>query len=1036
MREGSVATDTETAGSVHADTEEFDDVEMDALAATDEEESNDDPMDTDELNDGAAPERRRAESSARNEGFRKKLSALKADQLADMKKRYRYLLSQTEIFQHFIDEDLLKKLFPDGLPGAAKPGPGRPPKVPPAGESHRRRKTEKEEDEELLQMEEDDDGGTVITESPSYVKGGKMREYQVQGLNWLISLFENGINGILADEMGLGKTLQTISFLGYLKCFQGISGPHLVVVPKSTLHNWQSEFSKWVPEIKSFIFHGDKGRRAELAETILLQQKFDVCITSYEVCLIEKAHLRKFSWQYIVIDEAHRIKNENSLLSQIVRIFQCRNRLLITGTPLQNNLHELWALLNFLLPDIFSSSTKFDEWFQQQKGGADQDAVVRQLQKVLQPFLLRRIKADVEKSLLPKKRMNLYVGLSGTQKRLYQKILEKDIDAVNGAVGDRTAKTRLLNIVMQLRKCCNHPYLFDGVEPGPPFTTDQHLVDTAGKMVVLDKLLTRLKANGSRVLLFSQMSRVLDILEDYCLWKQYDYCRIDGNTAHEDRIRSIDDYNAPNSSKFVFLLTTRAGGLGINLATADIVIMYDNDWNPQVDLQAEDRAHRIGQTKQVIVFRFITENSVEEKIIERATQKLRLDQLVIQQGKAAQQTKAAGKDELLSMIQFGAQQIIASGESTIQDDTIERILERGELKTQELESKYQNAGLDDLQKWTVDGYQAWEGQDFSGKGKRPLAFQWIAPSKRERRADNYNLDQFYRDSMRASGRPPVNKAAKPPQMKNLAFDFQFYPPRFMDLQRKQILWFQKQSGTRTPKIDDNDPEYEKKEQERLEEQTRIDEAEPLTEEELAEKDELSSQGFKDWSKKDFNTFIAAIAKHGRQNVDLIIQDCAQAIQKPEEEIREYWKVFWKRKDELTESAKAIEQISKGEKDIEYREKIGKLLKEKVSRYKHPLQELEIMYSANKGRTFTEEEDRYLVVAMAEHGIATDESYDYIRASIREQTMFRFDWFIKSRTTTEIKNRCKALVRLLEKEIGIEDEEERPRPGPKKRKLRS
>ena len=186
---------------------------------------------------------------------------------------------------------------------------------------------------------------------------------------------------------------------------------------------------------------------------------------------------------------------------------------------------------------------------------------------------------------------------------------------------------------MQLRKCCNHPYLFEGAEPGPPYTTDEHLVYNAGKMKVLDKLLQRMQSQDSRVLIFSQMSRLLDILEDYCVFRGYKYCRIDGSTAHEDRIAAIDEYNKPGSEKFVFLLTTRAGGLGINLTTADIVVLYDSDWNPQADLQAMDRAHRIGQTKQVYVFRFITEGSVEERMLERAAQKLRLDQLVIQQGR-------------------------------------------------------------------------------------------------------------------------------------------------------------------------------------------------------------------------------------------------------------------------------------------------------------------------------------------------------------------------------------------------------------------
>lgn len=223
----------------------------------------------------------------------------------------------------------------------------------------------------------------------------------------------------------------------------------------------------------------------------------------------------------------------------------------------------------------------------------------------------------------------------------------------------------------------------------------------------------------------------------FCLFSAA-YCRIDGNTAHEDRINAIEEYNKPGSEKFIFLLTTRAGGLGINLATADIVIMYDSDWNPQVDLQAEDRAHRIGQTKQVIVFRFITENAIEEKVIERATQKLKLDQLVIQQGKASQQSKAASKDELLSMIQYGADSVFRGTESTIAEEDIEEILAKGAEKTAELDAKFKDAGIEDLQRFTVNNSSlVWEGEDYSHKRKADhIGLNWIGPAKRERKGDN------------------------------------------------------------------------------------------------------------------------------------------------------------------------------------------------------------------------------------------------------------------------------------------------------------
>lgn len=894
-----------------------------------------------------------------------------------------------------------------------------------AGE--RRRRTEQEEDAELLKDEKR--GGqaeTIFRESPGFIKGGQMRDYQVAGLNWLVSLHENGISGILADEMGLGKTLQTISFLGYLRHVCGTTGPHLIVVPKSTLDNWKREFTMWTPEVNVLILQGAKEERHQLINERLIDEKFDVCITSYEMILREKAHLKRFAWEYIIIDEAHRIKNEESSLAQIIRLFTSRNRLLITGTPLQNNLHELWALLNFLLPDVFGDSEAFDQWFSNQD--ADQDTVVQQLHRVLRPFLLRRVKSDVEKSLLPKKEVNLYIGMSDMQVKWYKKILEKDIDAVNGAAGKRESKTRLLNIVMQLRKCCNHPYLFEGAEPGPPYTTDEHLIYNAGKMVMLDKILVRMKKQGSRVLIFSQMSRVLDILEDYCVFREHKYCRIDGSTAHEDRITAIDDYNKPGSEKFIFLLTTRAGGLGINLTSADIVILFDSDWNPQADLQAMDRAHRIGQTKQVVVFRFVTEQAIEEKVLERAAQKLRLDQLVIQQGRAQQAAKAAAsKDELLTMIQHGAEKVFESqggtgvlgGKSDLTDDDIDAILKHGEERTAQLNARYEKLGIDDLQKFSSENAYEWNGEDFT-KSKKEIGISWINPSKRERKEQSYSMDKYYRQALSTGGRTADTKPKAPRAPKQVqVHDYQFFPPLLRDLQERETAWFRKEIGYKVPPTDRDDMDESDKEAERELEQKEIDDATPLTEEEQEQKALMSEQGFVHWNRRDFQQFINGSAKHGRQNYAEIAEEVDG---KNEKEVKEYAKIFWSRYTEIMDYPKYLGVIEGGEEKSRKLNHQRAMLAKKMAMYRVPLQQLKLNYSVSttNKKVYTEEEDRFLLVMLNRFGVDGEGIYDRIRDEIRESPLFRFDWFFLSRTPVEIGRRCATLLTTVSREFEAAD----------------
>ncbi|XP_010546922.1 PREDICTED: ISWI chromatin-remodeling complex ATPase CHR11 isoform X4 [Tarenaya hassleriana] len=914
-------------------------------------------------------------------------AAIDADMNNKGKGRLKYLLQQTELFAHFAKGD-------QSSSQKKTKGRGR----------HASKITEEEEDEECLKEEEDGlsgAGNTRLVAQPSCIQG-KMRDYQLAGLNWLIRLYENGINGILADEMGLGKTLQTISLLGYLHEYRGITGPHMVVAPKSTLGNWMNEIRRFCPVLRAVKFLGNPEERNYIRKELLVAGKFDVCVTSFEMAIKEKSALLRFSWRYIIIDEAHRIKNENSLLSKTMRLYNTNYRLLITGTPLQNNLHELWALLNFLLPEIFSSAETFDEWFQI-SGENDQQEVVQQLHKVLRPFLLRRLKSDVEKGLPPKKETILKVGMSQMQKQYYKALLQKDLEVIN-AGGERK---RLLNIAMQLRKCCNHPYLFQGAEPGPPYTTGDHLITNAGKMVLLDKLLPKLKERDSRVLIFSQMTRLLDILEDYLVYRGYRYCRIDGNTGGDERDASIEAFNVPGSEKFVFLLSTRAGGLGINLATADVVILYDSDWNPQVDLQAQDRAHRIGQKKEVQVFRFCTEYTIEEKVIERAYKKLALDALVIQQGRLAEQ-KTVNKDELLQMVRFGAEMVFSSKDSTITDEDIDRIIAKGEETTAELDAKMKKF-TEDAIKFKMDDSADFYDFDDDNKDENKFDFKkivtenWNDPPKRERKR-NYSESEYFKQTLR-QGAPAKPKEPRIPRMPQL-HDFQFFNiQRLTELYEKEVrhLMQAHQKNQMKDTIEVDEPE---------------EGGDPLTAEEVEEKERLLEEGFSTWSRRDFNTFIRACEKYGRNDIKSIASEMEG---KTEEEVERYAKVFKERYKELNDYDRIIKNIERGEARISRKDEIMKAIGKKLDRYKNPWLELKIQYGQNKGKLYNEECDRFMICMVHKLGYG---NWEELKAAFRTSPLFRFDWFVKSRTTQELARRCDTLIRLIEKENQEFDERER------------
>lgn len=490
-----------------------------------------------------------------------------------------------------------------------------------------------------------------------------LRSYQLESLNWMIDAWTKRRNIILADEMGLGKTIQAMSFLNHLISFENQSGPYLVIAPLSTLSHWKRVFEDWT-HLNAILYYDSKGKEGREAcqnyefthwditlKGLFIKDnkitKFSVLITSFEVFIQDfDSVFKNLPFQHIIIDEAHRLKNRNAKIITILKRLTCQRIFLLTGTPIQNNLSELWSLLNFIEPNVFNDLQKFLVNYEEQMKMES----LQKLQEALNPFLLRRMKEEVESSIPPLMETIIDVELTSVQKIVYKTLYEKNKGTLQKGLGF-SGITLMNNLEMQLRKCCNHPFTISDI--GENLTKDcfsndayvDKLVSSSGKMIFVDKALAKFKNENKKVLIFSQFTEILRILEEYLNHNQLKYYKIDGSTKARDRQIYIDKFNSNPGVFEVFLLSTKAGGLGINLTSANIVIIFDSDWNPQNDIQAIARAHRIGQTQEVKVFRLISKKTYESEMFERASKKLGLDQAILLAGNYAAKASEGIKSE-------------------------------------------------------------------------------------------------------------------------------------------------------------------------------------------------------------------------------------------------------------------------------------------------------------------------------------------------------------------------------------------------------
>ncbi|KAJ3971049.1 SNF2 family N-terminal domain-containing protein [Lentinula raphanica] len=527
---------------------------------------------------------------------------------------------------------------------------------------------------------------------------GSMKDYQIMGLSFLAYMYENGMNCILGDEMGLGKTLQTLSLFAYISEHNsGHTDPHLIVCPLSVLSSWEAEAARWVPSMTVVRFHGSSNERLRLRRT-LKEDNYDILVTTYEAYVLEDSWFKSRRWTYCVLDEGHKIKNVETNVAQKLQGLNAMYRLILTGTPIQNNMVELWSLLHYLYPMVFTPTTNelFKVSFDLSKGSYS-IPFVNAAQKLLSKIMIRRTKANVDIDVPPREEQTIFIPLTEIQRfwmyrmitRLdnvdFREIFDSSMELQDSSAqsgrnevlslledsSKQTGKelkqwTKLMNLLIQLRRICDHPYLLPRVGP-EPYYIGEHIVASSSKLIVIDKLLADILPKGEKVIIFSQWTGMLDVLEDMMHLRGIKYARLDGNTPRPRRALDIKLFQHENSKFQVYLISTRAGGLGINLTRASTVIMTDSDWNPQNDLQAIARAHRIGQRKTVKVYRLICGGSVEDQMLDRIRRKLFLSVKImgsdnVGSSASVSETPTMTSDALMDILRKGSSALLPGSE--------------------------------------------------------------------------------------------------------------------------------------------------------------------------------------------------------------------------------------------------------------------------------------------------------------------------------------------------------------------------------------